>query len=118
MECYYCRMNEALEKEVVNPHHGEIHPTCAVCEYDFELMRADEKRFQVIRYLSTLSFFGSVIGFFYRWQVGVLCIIIGIILKFVYHALIGSRCDKRNIMIGIFAKEKGLKSFFNHEKTS
>ena len=64
MDCYYCKMNKALESEVVNSHHGEIHPTCAVCEYDFELMRADEKRFQLVLYLSMLLFLSSVIGFF------------------------------------------------------
>lgn len=114
MICYYCQKNEATNFNYVNPHTKETHPTCPVCEYSFELLIKDQKKFKLIKTIGNLLLFFSLIGFFtYGWKVGALCIILGIVLKLAFYVILGAEriLEKRERLEGQFAEEHSLFSF-------
>lgn len=118
MICYYCQKNEATNLSYVNPHTKETHPTCPVCEYSFELLIKDQNKFKLIKTISNLLLFLSLIGFFtYGWKVGTLCIILGVVLQLAFYVTLGSKKirEKRERIEGQFAEEHGLFSFHSTE---
>lgn len=119
MNCYYCQKNAALDKEIINPHTKEIHPTCAVCEYSFELLRKDLKKYKILKGLGNLSLLISIIGLIvYGWLIAMLCIIVGLGLKFLFHIMVGNNASTREKLEGQFADGKGLFSFHSKNKNS
>lgn len=114
MICYYCQKNEAKNFSYVNPYTKETHPTCPVCEYEFELLIKDKKKFKLIKIIGNLLFFAGLIGFFsYGWEVGTSCIILGIVFNVAFYGVLGSERvrGKRERLDAQFAKEHGLFSF-------
>ena len=109
MECYYCRENEALDKEIINPSISDIHPTCAVCEYDFKLLKSDTDRLKPLYYLGTALLVMGVLAFFYEWKTAVAMLLAGIIMKLIASSIVASHEDKRDDLAQKFAKDNGWK---------
>lgn len=109
MKCFYCKMNDALDYQVVNPVTKAVHPTCVVCEYAFDLIKKDMRRFQFLRPIGNLALLVSIISLlFYGWKLASVLLFGGITLKLMRLALIGCGTDKRNVLEGQFAKSHNL----------
>lgn len=90
--CHYCRRNRPASREVVNPHHGEVHPTCAVCEHKFNLVQRDRDSLRWLRSNSVYAFVGAVVGFLaFDWRVGAALAAVSMGLLIAHKAVMASR---------------------------
>jgi hypothetical protein len=108
-ECYYCQKNEALEYRVENPNTKEYHPTCAVCEYSFQLLKADREKYNLVKTSGNIIVIIGILTFFFKpWYYGIALILIGLSAKFSYHILVGNQADLRHEKEAEFAEKHGL----------
>ncbi|MDP8263035.1 MAG: hypothetical protein P9M13_07010 [Candidatus Ancaeobacter aquaticus] len=112
MICHYCQKNESLDEEIVNTYTKEMHPTCAVCKLEFELVVKTQKKYNTIKRIGNILLLGSIVGFvFYDWRVGSILLVLGGIIRYLYFELVSREGPKNTKLIKKFAKEEGLFSF-------
>ena len=109
-KCYYCQENPATLKRVTNPYTKEIHPTCEVCEYGFDLIKKDRVKYNLLSRFGTSFLITFIMLLLLRIFVfAILMLILGGIFKFLPTILIGNNANKRREEQRIFAKGKGLR---------
>lgn len=114
MDCYYCQKNEAVDHAVINPLTRQAEPTCRVCEYEFELLKADTKKFSPFSTVGKLLMAGSVLLLILvGWKAAILSFLVGIALTIFSVSAVGRRAGVRDRLAGQFAKENGLFSLFS-----
>ena len=105
--CYYCKLNPAINNPEINPYHGEAHPTCALCSYDFGLKSEGRKKYSYLNY----PFWIVVISVIALWQfVGEIAagasFVMYLISKYMFITLSGKYSSGEKIVT--FAKKNGL----------
>jgi len=111
MVCRYCKDNDAVDHEVINPHTKEVNPTCPVCEYGFKLLEVDDKKYSWLNQYGNYTVFWGVVALpFGKFIMGGTFIFVGLSMKFLKVYFIGRNSDARFYAQRQFAKEHGLKA--------
>lgn len=109
MQCYYCEKNPAVDLQFINPLTKEIHPTCAACLLDFELLEEDKKKFATLGKIGKPLLLASILCFaFVGWKIGLATLALGLVLSIYPTIAVGNRSTARFKKVAAFAKENGL----------